>query len=146
MEPTMRSSLFGIAILLLAACSPESDGGRASAIDLGTGTNPDLAKLGPPPPPPPDLAMPISACKSGQYQGTFAGTVNGPFGYADVAGDLSLKLASPTNELLSIEQGKLSGTAVVPGFPGAFPYSADVKGTLDCAALALNGVLENGKV
>jgi hypothetical protein len=144
MGPAMRMSLVA-ACLALVACAPESDG-RAGARDLGT-SNPDLAKLGPPPPPPADLAIPISVCKSGKYQGTFEGVVNGPLGAATASGDLSLTLAASANEIYQIETGALSGTAVVPGFPGAFPYSAEVKGALDCTALALSGAtLENGKV
>lgn len=86
-----------------------------------------------------------ASCKAGQYKGSFVGIYSPSIAVAPVpipvAGDIDLTLTkSQSGEFFEITGGKVSGVADL-----LFPFSADVKGTLDCTTMTLeNGFLSNG--
>jgi hypothetical protein len=86
-----------------------------------------------------------ASCKAGHYKGSFVGIYSPSIAVAPVpipvAGDIDLTLTkSQSGEFFEITGGKVSGVADL-----LFPFSADVKGTLNCATMTLeNGFLSNG--
>jgi hypothetical protein len=87
----------------------------------------------------------VGSCKAGHYQGSFAGIYSPAIAVAPapipVAGNIDLILAqSADGEFFEITDGKVSGVADL-----LFPFSADVKGTLNCTTSKLEGgFLSNG--
>lgn len=85
------------------------------------------------------------SCKAGHYQGSFIGMYSPSIAVAPVpipvAGNIDLTLTQSSNgEYFEITDGKVSGVADL-----LFPFSADVKGTLNCTTMQLeNGFLSNG--
>ena len=84
-------------------------------------------------------------CRAGHYHGSFVGIYSPAIAVAPapipVTGDIDLVLAESTSgEFFEISGGKLGGVADL-----LFPFSADVKGRLDCATGKLvDGFLSNG--
>lgn len=93
----------------------------------------------------PQATTTSGTCKAGRYHGSFIGIYSPSITVfpapIPVAGDIDLTLTqSSTGEFFDITGGKVSGVA-----DGLFPFSADVQGTLDCAAGKLvNGFLSKG--
>jgi hypothetical protein len=89
-------------------------------------------------------AAQVGSCKAGHYHGSFIGIYSPAIAVAPVpipvAGDIDITLGeSADGEFFEVSGGKISGLA-----DGLFPFSGDVKGTLDCAAGKLvNGFLSN---
>ena len=107
----------------------------------GASTAPDLGRpadlLGP------DLAGPVMMCLSGQYLGTYTGTVTlGGILPLKTSGTVDLTLGTTSDgEFFQITNGKLVGKA------SGNAYTADVEGKLNCSTLKLEmGFLQNGSV
>ena len=95
----------------------------------------------------------LGSCKAGHYVGTFAGFYGSPIIWTapvpvvaapgvDGAPGLEFTLTKipGSGELFSIDGGKMRGTA-----NGLFPFTADLKGTLDCSTKKYVGTIENGE-
>jgi hypothetical protein len=86
------------------------------------------------------------SCKAGHYLGAFNGIYTSPATFVGVpvpvSGNVDLWLAESANgEFFEIADGKVSGVADF-----VFPFSADLKGELNCVTSKLeNGQLENGQ-
>jgi hypothetical protein len=93
------------------------------------------------------------SCEAGHYEGTFSGWY-GPS--VIVVADLKVIPVFPVplpdnpglafdlsregqGEVFSVSNGKMSGNAL-----GAFPFTADIQGKLDCATLKFDATLVNG--
>lgn len=95
---------------------------------------------------------PSGSCRAGHYEGTFSGlyasslTVVGapiPVFALDATGapglEFDLVQAPGGGEIFKVENGKMRGTAL-----GAFPFTFDMEGELDCSTLKFNALLLNG--
>jgi hypothetical protein len=95
----------------------------------------------------------LGSCKAGHYVGTFMGFYASPAAFtapvpvvsapgADGAPGLEFTLTKVpgAGEIFSIDGGKMRGTA-----NGFFPFTADLRGTLDCSTKKYVGTIENGE-
>jgi hypothetical protein len=95
----------------------------------------------------------LGSCEAGHYEGTFSG-IYGPS--IIVVADLKVIPVFPIDlpgspglqfdlerqgqgEVFTVSNGKMNGNAL-----GAFPFTADIMGTLDCATLTFDAKLVNG--